>query len=219
MKTQINMQHSCSLCREINSETIPFGYEQYNLLIKNKLNIIAQNNSFTLIPSIGPLNNGHILIVPNRHILSFAELKSEELQDLLDIKNKIINYNNLFYGLPVEFFEHGTGISNNYCGSCISHAHLHCVPSRVSLTNYINDIGLKMVDTNIQNEITENGYLYFEDILGNVFFDNTGNYESQLFRKYYAKYIFKEIEWNWRTNPNLLGVIEVISYYQDMKNL
>lgn len=207
----------CNICIEINGNIHPFGDRRYNTLIKNRLNIIWMNESFTLIPSIGPLNEGHILIVPNNHISSFHYLNVQQISELEILKNAIRNYNFEKFNQDTEFFEHGTGTINNYCGSCVAHAHLHALPVPSSINKYLTELKLWKIDKDYiyDNQNVENGYLSVEDVDGQLWYNNKDLYPSQVLRKYYYKYIFSKEKWNWRTNPNILGVIAVIGKYKD----
>ena len=53
---------------------------------KDKKNFIVTRTKYAYsVLNIYPYNNGHMLIVPNRHVPDLSDLKREEREDLLDL--------------------------------------------------------------------------------------------------------------------------------------
>jgi diadenosine tetraphosphate (Ap4A) HIT family hydrolase len=88
---------------------------------------ILQTPHFSLVPSVSPLREGHVLVVPKRHCQSVAQLPRRELdRDLPDFLGRALDLLHRRYG-PVILFEHGVAAGKR--GGCgVDHAHLHVVP-------------------------------------------------------------------------------------------
>lgn len=216
------LNYECPICSEL--EGIPHinHCKEYSNIIQNKKQILWQNNLFSIIPSLGPLNSGHLLIIPNRHVLSFSNLDSNEYILFNKIKTSLREFNLKVFNLMTEFFEHGTGCSVNLGGSCISHAHWHSLPVTDSV---INILGAKIVMTEIfENDLftkfsnSKEGYLFVEDWTGRQWFNNAEIFPSQFMRKYYAKLFQMKCPWDWRQYPNIDQVNLIIKNYHNLNS-
>jgi histidine triad (HIT) family protein len=67
--SKIRSERDCYFCRVSNGETDPFIFE---------------NRSFVGIFDTNPVNPGHALVVPRRHVVSLFDLNEEEQQDYFD---------------------------------------------------------------------------------------------------------------------------------------
>jgi ATP adenylyltransferase len=99
-----------------------------------------------------PYNNGHLMVVPNRHISEIEELTSEELSDLMQtIKLCVIV-------LKKALFPHGFNIGANLGKTAgagiVDHLHFHIVPRWEGDTNYMPVIG----NTKVMPEVLEKTY-------------------------------------------------------------
>ena len=90
--------------------------------------IIEEKDYFYILPTLGSLVDGYILIVTKRHINSMSELNENEL---IEYKNIIDKYQNLFkkiYNKTPIVFEHGTPNQNSEMkANSVTHAHTHIV--------------------------------------------------------------------------------------------
>jgi len=119
-----------------------------NLNIKNIENtILEETENFYIIPSLGSIIDGYILIVSKKHYNSMFNLNKEEFKEYENIINK---YRNLFkniYGKFPIIFEHGTPILNNtMTASSVIHAHTHIVNHK-----YLNEEKI-ISDLNIEDK-------------------------------------------------------------------
>jgi diadenosine tetraphosphate (Ap4A) HIT family hydrolase len=99
--------------------------------LENREKIVFENNLAFAIYDGFPVNKGHMLIMPKRHVSSYFELSEDEKNDinfLLEISKKHVDQ--LFNpdGYNVGFNE---GI---YGGQTIMHCHVHLIP------RYIGDV-------------------------------------------------------------------------------
>jgi diadenosine tetraphosphate (Ap4A) HIT family hydrolase len=75
---------------------------------------------------MSPLTRGHLLLVSNRHYLSFGEVMSDHADAVVAALDEVLPLYKAGFGEPV-ILEHGS--TNGMDGSaCITHAHLHLLP-------------------------------------------------------------------------------------------
>ena len=87
-----------------------------------------ENNFFVVIKDLYPVTDGHILIIPKRHIQSFFDLNKEEVGSLLlllrEQRNKLKDSNTNITGFNV-------GINDGPdAGQTVMHCHVHLIPRR-----------------------------------------------------------------------------------------
>jgi len=110
----------CILCEVINNTE------------KEKNLKIYQNSIATIIINLYPYNVGHIMIVPNRHIVDIREMTEIEEKEINRLTKCILNLLEKEYN--AKSFNIGYNIGEN-SGASISHLHLHIVP------RYPNELG------------------------------------------------------------------------------
>lgn len=92
---------------------------------RTKLNCVAENEYAFALYDLYPVNPGHGLIIPKRHVASFFELMPEEVQacfellktmkDKIDAERQPVTYN--------------IGINDGPdAGQSIPHVHIHLIP-------------------------------------------------------------------------------------------
>jgi diadenosine tetraphosphate (Ap4A) HIT family hydrolase len=121
MSSDNNM--ACEFCDEFaggraNSFSVNYGRE-----LRDRT--ILEADGFRVLPSLGQIVPGYLLLVPNRHHRAFADMSCEELTAAETLKDTLAGHMRAAYG-GVLFFEHGIRTPDS--GGCgISHAHLHLV--------------------------------------------------------------------------------------------
>lgn len=104
--------------------------EKYNQFVEKPVDcIIYESPSFYVVPELGALKQGFLMIVPKEHILSVAqfpeELMPEYLEVCKDVEEILLK---AFKGKSVAFMEHGSGPSGKTSHKkSIVHAHTHVV--------------------------------------------------------------------------------------------
>lgn len=189
----------CDFCREINSGFIEASMRD---LAGCHRRIIHQNETFVVFPSVSPLQVGHLLLVPRRHVTSMIQLYDQELADLRSIRESMIDRLTGFLG-PILEWEHGIGTGK--CGGCgIVHAHLHLLPVRQSVQQEFH----REIIKRCPNAVSQSQDRAMNDIDGSMSYLTwrisagktwiaIGDHESQLVRKVIADKL-KIQEWNWR---------------------
>lgn len=123
------MPEDCRLCTALSNEGSqrPENY----ILLKSK--------HFAVMPTLGQLVEGWVMVVSFKHKKSIRYHTSEELLDLNNILKRTVNAVQNIYG-PTLIFEHGpSDITMLHGGCCISHTHIHVVPFRFR-NNFLSNI-------------------------------------------------------------------------------
>src|SRR5262249_44778349 len=88
--------------------------------------VLFRSEHFSVVPSLGQIVEGYLLILPIRHYTALADMPSQLTTELLALCNQVRRGLAKAYG-PCLFFEHGVrALGTGGCG--IEHAHLHAVP-------------------------------------------------------------------------------------------
>ena len=104
-----------------------------------------------------PYNPGHLMIIPNRHVISFLELTREE----------IIHINRTIQGIQLLLDElyspkgYNIGINQGIiAGASIEHLHIHIVPRYGAELGYIDIVGKTRIVVegldSVKQKLTEN---------------------------------------------------------------
>lgn len=113
----------CFLCELAKSSP-----SQKNLLLYSTTNSIVVMNKY-------PYNNGHIMVVPKKHVSSFENLSDNEykdLSDLLKLSTKVIN--NVFNPQGCNI---GMNLGKTAGAGLDDHIHYHIVPRWNGDTNFM----------------------------------------------------------------------------------
>jgi ATP adenylyltransferase len=131
---------ACFICRIKNAKD-----EKKHFIVKKTRHSFAVLNLF-------PYNNGHLLIVPKRHVKDLSSLKNDELLDLIQLTNSMTKK------IEKSMNPHGLNIGINMgraSGAGVpGHIHIHIVPRWSGDTNFMPVI----TDTKVVSESLESVY-------------------------------------------------------------
>ena len=97
--------------------------------------IILRSKHCFVILNIYPYNNGHVMIVPNRHIKDLEKLSKDEI---LDLTATMIKTKNIIKDiLRPDGFNIGINIGKVAGAGVESHLHIHIVPRWNGDTNFM----------------------------------------------------------------------------------
>ncbi|MBD3246946.1 MAG: HIT domain-containing protein [Candidatus Omnitrophica bacterium] len=134
----------CQILRERNDED--------NLVLRRSRHCFAMLNKF-------PYNNGHLLIVANRHIANLTDLSPEEIQDMMKLAQEMIKIEN--ETMNPDGFNTGINIGQSAGAGIIHHIHMHIVPRWSGDTNFMPVTG----GTKIIPQSLEELYSQFKKLL------------------------------------------------------
>lgn len=85
---------------------------------------IYEDNELKVFLDINPISNGHILIIPKKHIKNITELDNETSKKILNLLQ-----NKLYELLKTKLNCDGiTIVQNNEYGQEVKHLHFHIIP-------------------------------------------------------------------------------------------
>lgn len=167
--------------------------------------ILYQDNDFVVVPTLGPLVEGWLMIIPRDHILSIRELPVSLRPKLLRLKRCISEILGRAYSDPI-FFEHGSLTSTKSAGACVVHAHLHALPRHIDIISELaTELQLQPIHSlsSVWDEVQRSPYLYLE-VPGSytVLTTVTHHLPCQYLRRLIATKLGCPHEWDWRRHPH-----------------
>jgi diadenosine tetraphosphate (Ap4A) HIT family hydrolase len=96
---------------------------------------LRENDTFIILPSLGPLIEGQAIIVSKEHKVNLLSMTSEELLSF----SPFIDYSQRMLGNNILFAEHGSFLSQTG-GSCIEHTHVHILPHFENYFDALDDV-------------------------------------------------------------------------------
>ena len=91
-------------------------------------------HSFSIL-NLYPYNNGHMMIVPRRHVDSLTKLNKEELSDLIDLLNRTQEL--LSDAMNPDGFNIGINVGKAAGAGVKDHVHIHIVPRWAGDVNFM----------------------------------------------------------------------------------
>lgn len=167
----------------------------------NDTEVIFQGESFSVVLDTAPLAEGHLLIIPDRHVPSLAGLLKSERSELYEVKQYAESMLEDVYG-SIIYFEHGAETFARHAGACIDHAHLHLVPGDIDiLPNVARDYPDIRSFTSYKDALDDlagRAYLMFGRATGPVYGTHAPVCVTQYLRRTVAQASRSEAMWNWR---------------------
>jgi ATP adenylyltransferase len=101
--------------------------------------VLARGRFAYVILNLYPYNNGHLMVVPNRHIASFAAATPDELTELMLLtRDSEIALNEAYKPQGINV---GVNLGRAAGAGILEHVHIHLVPRWVGDTNFMPVIG------------------------------------------------------------------------------
>ena len=101
--------------------------------------IVFRGATAFVILNLYPYNNGHLMVVPNRHIASLAAATHEELCEMIELTQRAE------VALGEAYAPHGMNVGINLGkpagAGILDHLHIHVVPRWNGDTNFMTVIG------------------------------------------------------------------------------
>lgn len=193
--------------------------------------ILYESECFIVIPGLGAFFDGYVMIVPKRHIMSFAELNNNEFEEFLRVLNDMKFILESVYKKKTFIFECGSG--RNGGGkhkTSIVHAHIHMASTDMPVLEEVQKSGLHPAKISPNDLIHDYGlypYMLYIDQSNNWYItsDPQTYFPRQHPRQVLADYMgLAKGEYNWRTHPyrERLDIIaeEIYGFLrQEFKNL
>ncbi len=101
--------------------------------------VLFRGDACYVILNLFPYNNGHLMVVPNRHVASLADATAEELSELMELTRRAE------IALTEAYAPHGMNMGINLgkpAGAGLpGHLHMHVVPRWNGDTNFMTVVG------------------------------------------------------------------------------
>lgn len=187
---------------------------------------IFESESFVVLPTVGALVEGWLLVVPKMPSLCFAHLQTSAFSELESFLSDIVPIVESNYG-PVSMFEHGPAATASPVGCGVDHAHLHLVPTKCDL-----QVGAQQIAPNVRwsrvgsfEAVRDrgndgDGYWFLQQPYGsggcNVGVCSDGEPASQLFRKVIATSLGFPEAFDWKKNSGedrIAATVETLAHH------
>jgi diadenosine tetraphosphate (Ap4A) HIT family hydrolase len=205
----------CDFCNEFSGAAENTFNRIYEGRPENR--VLLRSNDFAVIPSLGQIVEGYLLVLPIKHFKALGDLPVLLRQEFTTICEWAGEALKGKYG-PYILFEHGTR-SEGVGGCGIYHAHLHATPL-AGVSDPVNSLKLRFpyIELDHLNEISKRStgfptYLFYQDSDAKLYLFDTGPLSSQYMRKLLADALGKE-DWDWRVagrEERLLATIQRLS--------
>ena len=121
--TKVNSLKGCIFCSKPKS-----GKDAKNYIVARS------RHSFSVL-NLYPYNNGHMMVVPYRHVDSLTKLKKEELADLICLLNATQEL--LSKTMGPDGFNIGINVGRAAGAGIKNHVHIHIVPRWFGDANFM----------------------------------------------------------------------------------
>jgi ATP adenylyltransferase len=205
---------NCRLCNE--------------LKLNNSINFwnvpLFESQNFVVLPSLGAIVEGWLLIVPKAHFICIGEISDSLISEMNDLKETMCEIVKEEFG-PVVLFEHGPTKASCQIGCGVDHAHLHIVPCAFDLVDaakpFLSDkVKWKKANPQDCKKAFQEGkdYLYIEQPIGQGRITTNQEFKSQIFRKAIASEMGMLEVYNWREEQHLNNIKYTIEKLQKSIN-
>ncbi len=101
--------------------------------------LLYRGASCFVILNLYPYNNGHLMVVPNRHIPSLASATTEELNEMMDLTRRAeIALAEAYHPQGMNM---GVNLGRPAGAGVLDHLHVHVVPRWTGDTNFMSVVG------------------------------------------------------------------------------
>lgn len=136
IERHLRKKTGCIFCRALREKR-----DRNNHIVKRSRHAFAVLNRY-------PYTNGHVMIVPNRHIAELKDLTDPERLDLLGLQDQVIEL--LKEILRPDGFNLGLNLGRAAGAGVLGHVHVHIVPRWIGDTNCMPVIsGTKVISQSL----------------------------------------------------------------------
>ena len=190
----------CILCSElaVSAERAPWNAP------------LVETENFVVVPSLGALVEGWLLIVPKAHHISYGALPFDLRLEADALEAQTHDLLESQYGKPVVAFEHGPSAAKHGTGCGVDHAHLHLVPIECDLLATVRPFVPSTAEWKVCHwaervDAYQSGldYLYLKRPGSGGLITIANDFGSQVFRKAISSHLGIDGEFSWRDYPRI----------------
>lgn len=157
---------------------------------------LEKTNNFNIVCDAHPLIEGHILIIPKRHVTCIAEYFDKEFKEFIHLNDKVSKFLIKEYNF-ISSFEHGI------FGQTVFHSHVHYLPFQGKPTDIVPEGSNKLTELSNLIELKDfynkdNGYLFFS-IANKKWCVDIDISAPRFFRDRFANALNRTERGNWKT--------------------
>lgn len=203
------MENQCCLCEAVLDAKKSKGQSK----LENTLLLGAKN--FVVLPALGPLEAGHVIVVSRSHYPNIASLGKQAIHEYTKLSR------NLALKKPFKyegFLEFENGATENECaGACVSHAHVHWIPGLSKYDTILEGLLPKLPDITNLLDLTDSNipYIQIKRKGGPRRFYLARNVAPQLMRQLLCERIGRK-DWNWIDNLRFDCVEKTIIFWKEI---
>jgi ATP adenylyltransferase len=168
--------------------------------------LVLESNAGHVVPSLGALVEGWLLVFPKRHVLALSDLSTEEWAEFRTLIGLARSSSEREFGQTV-LFEHGSAGAGRTAACGVNHAHMHVVPLKIDLRAAIaecsSDIGAfewsRVIDRPVS--VLEQDYIYVSDDTGQ-WVARSAWLPGQVVRRAIARFLDLQV-WDWKVDAHL----------------
>jgi len=184
---------------------------------------LFESDNFRVIPSLGAMVEGWILLIPKDHYISFSEMDDVRLKEAEMMCDKVYSLLEGLYQSKIVSFENGASSRNNKIGCGVDYAHIHFVPIEIDLKKildleYQTELEWKSVKS-IQDikSYQNDSYFYIKNNNNERYITRAINPRSQVIRKGIANLIGVPNQYDWKTHSFHKNIVKTIDSFCSAK--
>jgi diadenosine tetraphosphate (Ap4A) HIT family hydrolase len=197
----------CKFCAKLKAQAARAPWNEF----------LIETENFAVVPSLGALVEGWLLMVPKEHYISMGALPPRLRDEADSIESQIRALLAGQYEKPVVVFEHGPSAAKHGTGCGVDHAHLHLLPLDCDLLSLAEPFVPKSLPWKESGwEERSNAYragldyLYLKTDERGGLLAVSEDFGSQVFRKAISSYLGVPEEFSWRDHPRISTVTRTI---------
>lgn len=181
--------------------------------------IVAENESYVALVTIGPITRGHCLILPRVHRLSMSSEDQHDRERLVHLYCQLTEQMGVIYGKAVLLFEHGGAEGSDLRPCTVSHAHWHLLPTGIEAEELLLP-EFKWRECDAPWVRTGHEYLLLGDTRGRYWVTDTGSrIPSQTLRRALAEHMGSSVPWDWRSEPAVELALATLSDFRTSRDI
>jgi ATP adenylyltransferase len=183
--------------------------------------VLHETAHFVVLPTLGMLVEGWLLIVPKKEHLNFGQLSSVEIEDYRQLTDYLHEFYRACYSEPVVF-EHGPAMARTSVGCGVDYAHRHIVPLDFSLIGWAKELVKEnwvcAPDSDTIQELAAMGVSYLHIRESGFDWIAVGeNIGSQVLRKVIAVATSQSEKWDWKQYHFESNIESTIQAFENWK--
>jgi diadenosine tetraphosphate (Ap4A) HIT family hydrolase len=205
----------CPFCAELQGQEQTIFSNMVGDRLKSR--ILYQDEHFVVMPPLGQIIEGGLLLLSGSHILSFAHLPTEHFERLEQLIESIGRSLQQKWGVHPLFFEHGPAPERSKGLCCVDHAHFNIFPARVRVQPHLSrrmSFPVHSLAELPRLRRAEFGYLFVQENDGTRRVYDGECVPTQLVRRIISSEIGLPDRWHWRDYP---GVDQLVRTYHSLK--